>query len=120
VLTGGSLLRALKRVRASRGADDVGRTDWTVEHQVRISPGHLKEEQLPRGEYRPSPLRRVEIPEPEGSLRELGIQAVMAQLLGGRSDLYAVIGSPDSFNPSHGRVGAAARAAMQRICRPLA
>ncbi len=62
-LTRDNLQRALKWVRANKGAAAVDGLDidQTVEHLVTAWPGIR--EQLLRGEYRPSPLRRVEIPQ---------------------------------------------------------
>ena len=80
-LTRDNLQRALKRVRANKGAagvDGLG-IDQTVEHLVTAWPGIR--EQLLRGDYRPSPVRRVEIPKPEGGQRELGIPTVVDRLI---------------------------------------
>ena len=86
--------RALKRVKANKGSPGVdGMT-------VRDLPGYLIQhwpairKQLLSGTYRPQPVRRVEIPKPDGGVRKLGIptvldrfvqQAVM-QVLQGRWD----------------------------------
>jgi RNA-directed DNA polymerase len=87
-------LRALKRVKANKGSPGIDGM------RVGELPGYLKQhwpglrEQLLRGEYRPQPVRRVEIAKPDGGVRKLGIptvldrfiqQAVM-QVLGGKWD----------------------------------
>jgi RNA-directed DNA polymerase len=89
-----NLKKALKRVQANKGSPGVdGMT-------VGRLPGHLKKhwpairEHLLAGTYEPCPVKRVEIPKPDGGVRKLGIptvqdrfiqQAVM-QVLQGRWD----------------------------------
>ena len=86
--------QALKRVKANKGSAGV---DGMTVQQL---PEYLKQhwpvirEQLLNGTYKPQPVRRVEIPKPDGGVRKLGIptvldrfvqQAVM-QVLQGRWD----------------------------------
>ncbi len=86
--------QALKRVKANKGSAGV---DGMTVQQL---PEYLKQhwpairEQLLSGTYKPQPVRRVEIPKPDGGVRKLGIptvldrciqQAVM-QVLQGRWD----------------------------------
>ena len=73
-----NLWKALKRVQANKGAPGVdGMT-------VRQLPKYLKRhwpkirEQLLAGTYRPQPVRRVEIPKPDGGVRKLGIPTLAA------------------------------------------
>jgi group II intron reverse transcriptase/maturase len=55
--------------------------------EVQELSGYLKEhwlevrEALESGEYRPSPVRRVEIPKPDGGVRQLGIPSVLDRLI---------------------------------------
>jgi RNA-directed DNA polymerase len=69
--------QALARVKANKGS--AGVDGMTVEQL----PEHLKQhwptirEQLLSGTYRPQPVRRVEIPKPEGGMRKLGIPTVL-------------------------------------------
>lgn len=89
-----NLKRALKRVKGNKGAPGIDGM------KVEELPGYLKrrwpeiKEQLLSGEYKPKPVKRVEIEKPEGGVRKLGIptvvdrfiqQAVM-QVLQGRWD----------------------------------
>ncbi|MFS2219087.1 group II intron reverse transcriptase/maturase, partial [Telluria sp. Tellsp104] len=76
-----NLLRAFKRVRANKGAAGVdGRDiDDTSRHLAAVWP-EIRE-QLLAGTYRPSPVRRVTIPKPDGGERELGIPTVTDRLI---------------------------------------
>jgi RNA-directed DNA polymerase len=76
-----NLQRALKRVKANKGAAGVDGLDieQTIRHLVTAWP--TIREQLLAGTYRPSPVRRVTIPKPEGGERELGIPTVTDRLI---------------------------------------
>ncbi|AKZ25498.1 DNA polymerase [Ralstonia solanacearum] len=80
-LTRENLQRALKRVRANKGAPGVDGLDidQTVRHLVTVWPA--LRERLLSGTYRPSPVRRVAIPKPDGGERELGIPTVTDRLI---------------------------------------
>ncbi len=80
-LTRENLQRALKRVRANKGAPGVDGLDidQTARHLVTAWPA--LREQLLSGMYRPSPVRRVTIPKPDGGERELGIPTVTDRLI---------------------------------------
>ncbi len=68
--------RALARVKANKGSAGV---DGMTVQQL---PGFLKQhwpairEQLLNGTYEPQPVKRVEIPKPDGGKRKLGIPTV--------------------------------------------
>ncbi len=73
--------RALKRVRANKGSPGVdGMT-------VQELPEHLKgawpaiRQALLEGTYQPQPVKRVEIPKPDGGTRQLGIPTVVDRLI---------------------------------------
>src|SRR5271170_3717571 len=72
--------QALARVKANKGS--AGMDGTTVQHL----PEHLKQhwpvirEQLMSGAYRPQPVKRVEIPKPDGGIRKLGIPTVLDRL----------------------------------------
>jgi hypothetical protein len=80
-LTKENLQTALKRVRANKGAAGVDGMDinQTVQHLRSAWPA-IKE-QLLAGTYRPSAVRRVTIPKPDGGQRELGIPTVTDRLI---------------------------------------
>src|SRR5664279_2782574 len=77
----GNLKRALRRVKSNKGSPGIdGMT-------VGELPGYLKQhwpairEQLLSGTYRPQPVRRMEIPKPDGGVRKLGIPTVLDRLI---------------------------------------
>lgn len=69
--------RAYKRVKANKGA--AGIDGMTVEEALPYLREHQKEltDRILRGKYTPSPVRRVEIPKPDGGVRKLGIPTVI-------------------------------------------
>jgi RNA-directed DNA polymerase len=76
-----NLKEALRRVRANKGSAGVdgmtvgGITDYLKQHWPAIR------EQLLNGAYEPRPVRRVEIPKPDGGMRKLGIPTVLDRLI---------------------------------------
>ncbi len=73
--------QALARVKSNKGS--AGVDGMTVEQL----PGYLKQhwpairEQLLRGTYKPQPVKRVEIPKPDGGIRQLGIPTVLDRFI---------------------------------------
>jgi RNA-directed DNA polymerase len=73
--------QALKRVKANKGSAGV---DGMTVQQL---PEYLKQhwpairEQLLNGTYKPQPVRRVEIPKPDGGVRKLGIPTVLDRFI---------------------------------------
>jgi RNA-directed DNA polymerase len=73
--------QALKRVKANKGSAGV---DGMTVQQL---PEYLKQhwpairEQLLSGTYQPQPVRRVEIPKPDGGVRKLGIPTVLDRFI---------------------------------------
>lgn len=80
-LTRENLLVAWKRVKANKGSAGVDGLSitGTIEHLQAHWP-HIRADLL-RGEYRPAPVRRVQIPKPGGGQRELGIPTVTDRLI---------------------------------------
>ena len=72
-----NLNRAYKRVKANKGA--AGIDGMTVEEALPYLKEHQQEltDRIYRGKYTPSPVRRVEIPKPDGGVRKLGIPTVI-------------------------------------------
>jgi group II intron reverse transcriptase/maturase len=81
VVEGGNLRRALKRVQRNEGSPGVD--GLTVDEL----PAYLKQhwavirEQLLTGRYKPSVVKRVEIPKPGGGVRMLGIPTVLDRFI---------------------------------------
>jgi RNA-directed DNA polymerase len=73
--------QALARVKANKGSAGV---DGMTVHEL---PDFLKQhwpairEQLLSGTYKPRPVKRVEIPKPDGGVRKLGIPTVLDRLI---------------------------------------
>ena len=76
-----NLKRAFKRVRANKGAAGVDGLDIDQTARYLVTAWPAIREQLLQGTYRPSPVRRVVIPKPDGGQRELGIPTVVDRLI---------------------------------------
>jgi RNA-directed DNA polymerase len=80
-LTRQNLHAAWKRVKANKGAAGVDGLDIEQTAQViRTSWSDIRQALL-AGTYRPRPVRKVMIPKPDGSQRELGIPTVLDRLI---------------------------------------
>lgn len=81
VLDRKNLNRAYKRVKANKGAPSIdGMTveeaiPWLKEHRGKLL------ESIRNGKYKPSPVRRKEIPKPDGGIRKLGIPNVIDRII---------------------------------------
>ena len=80
-LTRQNLQAAWKRVKANKGAAGVDGLD--IEQTARLLQTSWPDirQALLAGSYRPSPVRKVMIPKPDGSQRELGIPTVTDRLI---------------------------------------
>jgi len=65
-----NLKEALRQVKGNKGS--AGMDGVTVDQLT----DYLIREQLLNGTYEPKPVRRVEIPKPDGGVRKLGIPTV--------------------------------------------
>ena len=76
-----NLNRAYKRVKANKGAPGVD--GMTVEEALPWLKEHGKEltESIRNRKYKPQPVRRKEIPKPDGGVRKLGIPAVIDRIV---------------------------------------
>ncbi len=80
-LTRENLQQAWKRVKANKGTAGADGLDIEQTAQELCTKWPQIRERLLRGTYRPSPVRRVRIPKPEGGERELGIPTVTDRLI---------------------------------------
>jgi len=81
VLERDNMLRALHRVQSNQGAPGIdGMTVKDLRQYVIDNWANVKEALL-KGTYKPSPVRRVAIRNPEGGTRELGIPTVVDRLI---------------------------------------
>lgn len=80
-LTRENLQQAFKRVKANQGAAGVDGLDITQTARHLVTAWPAIREHLLSGTYRPSPVRRVTIPKPDGGERELGIPMVTDRLI---------------------------------------
>jgi RNA-directed DNA polymerase len=81
VLERSNLKEALKRVKANKGS--AGLDGMTVQNLPRYLIKHWLEhrDQLLNGTYQPQPVKRVEIPKPDGGVRKLGIPTVLDRFI---------------------------------------
>lgn len=98
-----NMMAALKRVEQNKGAAGVDKVD------VKSLRPYLREhwqgirEQLLAGTYKPQPVRRVEIPKPDGGVRLLGIPTLVDRLIQqGLSQILTPIFDPSFSNSSYG------------------
>ena len=80
-LTRQNLQLAWKRVKANKGAAGVDGLDIEQTAQMLKTSWPDIRQALLQGRYRPSPVRKVMIPKPDGSQRELGIPTVTDRLI---------------------------------------
>src|SRR5262249_3918459 len=72
-----NLKKTLRRVKANKGSPGVdGMTVEELPDYLRARWAQHRDELL-RGAYTPSPVRRVEIPKPDGGVRKLGVPTVL-------------------------------------------
>jgi RNA-directed DNA polymerase len=115
VVEGSNMRQALKRVVQNRGSAGVdGLTvaelnDWLKAHWPRVK------EALLAGQYMPQPVRRVDIPKPQGGVRTLGVPTVVDRLIQqGLHQVLQPIFEPTFSDSSYGfRPGRNAAQAVQ-------
>jgi RNA-directed DNA polymerase len=76
-----NMFSAYEQVVSNKGAAGIdGMTVEQLKPYLQESWAKIREELL-KGEYQPQPVRRVEIPKPQGGMRQLGIPTVVDRLI---------------------------------------
>ena len=81
ILSKGNMIKALERVKANKGAGGIDGIE------IEDIDRYLKEnwvgirDKIRRRKYKPQPVRRVEIPKPNGGVRNLGIPTVVDRVI---------------------------------------
>ena len=117
ILDKDNLNRAYKRVKANKGA--AGVDGMTIEEALPWLKEHNHElvERIRKGNYTPKPVRRMEIPKPDGGVRKLGIPTVIDRIMQQAiSQKLIPIYEPIFAEGSYGyRPGRRAKDAIQKI-----
>lgn len=72
---------AYKRVKANKGSHGVDGMTLEELREYLKQNGNLLRQSILKGAYRPKPVRRVEIPKPDGGVRLLGIPTVVDRVI---------------------------------------
>lgn len=81
ILDRDNLNKAYKRVRGNKGAPGID--GMTIEDALPLLREHREEllRSIEDGTYKPNPVRRKEIPKPDGGVRKLGIHTVVDRVI---------------------------------------
>ena len=120
-----NLKEALRRVKANKGSPGIdGITVNQLDNYLEQRWSAIRE-QLLSGTYKPKPVKRVEIPKPDGGVRKLGIPTVLDRFVqhGGDAGSATAVG-PNIFRSqlrfSTGTIGASGCSAGTAVhCRRL-
>ena len=81
ILSTNNVVSAMKRVISNKGSHGVdGMTVYELKQFLNMNWSNIREDIL-NGEYKPMPVRRVEIPKPNGGTRLLGIPTVLDRVI---------------------------------------
>ena len=81
ILSKENLNTAYLQVVRNKGAEGVDEMKYTELKEHLAKNGEIIKEQLRTRKYKPQPVRRVEIPKPEGGVRNLGVPTVTDRLV---------------------------------------
>jgi group II intron reverse transcriptase/maturase len=117
ILSRDNLNRAYKRVKANKGAPGID--GMTVEEALPWLREHREEllDSIRQGKYKPQPVRRKEIPKPDGGVRKLGIPTVIDRIIQQAiAQQLTPIFEPLFSDGSYGyRSGRSAKQAIQKV-----
>ncbi len=81
ILSSNNMTLAYKKVKANKGASGIdGITVEEIDEYVKVHWVEIRE-QIRKRKYQPQPVRRVEIPKPNGGVRNLGIPNVIDRII---------------------------------------
>ena len=80
ILSSDNLNRAYLQVVRNKGAEGVDGMKYTELKEHLTKNGEIIKEQLRTRKYKPQPVRRVEIPKPDGGVRNLGVDRKSTRL----------------------------------------
>src|SRR5690625_1407054 len=81
ILSRENLLLALERVEKNKGSHGVDQIAVESLREYFVEHWHVLKDEILSGTYQPKPVRRVEIPKPNGGMRKLGIPTVIDRFL---------------------------------------
>jgi len=81
ILSRENLLLALERVEKNKGSHGVDQMPVESLREYFVEHWHVLKDEILSGTYQPKPVRRVEIPKPNGGMRKLGIPTVIDRFL---------------------------------------
>lgn len=117
ILSRENLNRAYKRVKANKGAPGID--GMTIEEALPWLKENRDEllERIRKGEFKPQPVRRKEIPKPDGGVRKLGIPTVVDRIIQQAiAQQLTPIYEPKFSETSYGyRPGRSAQQAIERV-----
>ena len=81
ILSRNNMMLAYKKVKANKGASGIdGITVEEIDEYIKVHWVEIRE-QIRKRKYQPQPVRRVEIPKPNGGVRNLGIPNVIDRII---------------------------------------
>ena len=98
ILSNDNLNRAYLQVVRNKGAEGVDGMKYTELKEYLAKNGEIIKEQLRIRKYKPQPVRRVEIPKPDGGVRNLGVPTVTDRFIQQAIAQQAILTALDMMN----------------------